>query len=137
MMKKILSTILISMSILFLLVGCGSSKAKDVTIDSIKQSFADAGMTVGENKEVMFQMIGANNGVKFDINEETVELYYYDSKNLSDDGKEYVKQAKEGSVSILGMSSKPALYKDGFMLINYENHKDKDKIVETFNSNFK
>ncbi|HAG43617.1 MAG TPA: hypothetical protein DCL31_10130, partial [Clostridium sp.] len=81
-MKKILSAIIISMSMLFLLVGCGNSKAKDVTIDSIKQSFVDAGMTVGENKEVMYQMIGANNGIKFDINDDIVELYFYDDKNL-------------------------------------------------------
>ncbi|WP_454053312.1 hypothetical protein [Clostridium sp. Marseille-Q7071] len=135
-MKKILSAIIISMAMLFLLVGCGNSKAKDVTIDSIKQSFADAGMTIGENKEVMYQMIGANNGIKFDINDDTVELYFYDSKNLLENGKEYTKQAKEGEVSLMGKNMQ-VLYKDGFMLLNYDDHKDKDKIVETFNNNFK
>lgn len=135
-MKKILSAIIISMSMLFLLAGCGNSKAKDVTIDSIKQSFVDAGMTVGENKEVMYQMIGANNGIKFDINDDIVELYFYDDKNLLENGKKYVKQAKEGEVSLMG-GNVPVLYKDGFMLLNYDDHKDKDKIVETFNNNFK
>lgn len=135
-MKKVLSMFLITTSMLFLLVGCGGAKSKDVTMDSIKQSFADAGMTVGENEEVLYQMIGANNGAKFDINGDKVELYFFDNKDLSEEGKEYVEQAKKGSVSLFGADSIEVLFKDGFMLLNYNDHKDKDKIVETFNSNF-
>lgn len=54
-------------------------------------------------------------------------------KNLNEDGKKYVEQAKKGQISISGFNV-PVKLKNNLMLIRYDEHSKKDKILEVFNN---
>lgn len=150
MNKKIIATFLAAI-LAFSLVGCSNSKTttnapaeptakKEETkstnpLDDLKKAFVDAGLKVGDNKELAFAMLGASNGYKFDINGKPIEIYYYDSKKLTDDQKKFYNQAKNGSVDMSGFNL-PVKFKNDIMLVRFDKHPNKDKILEVFN-NFK
>lgn len=104
-------------------------------LDQLKEEFKNKGFEVGENQELMYSMLGATNGYKFTLNGELIEIYYYDSKNLTDEQKSKYEQAKNGSVDMGGLNV-PIVFKDDLALGRLENHPEKDKILEVFN-NFK
>lgn len=133
--KKVVIFILASV---FLFIGCKNGKSENILkspLDLIKQEFVKSGFEVGENQELFYQMIGATSGYKFDLNGEPVEIYFYDEKNLSDEGKVYFEQAKNGSVDISGFTI-PVTLKNNLVIARANDHKDKEKILEVFN-NFK
>ncbi|MBN1050305.1 hypothetical protein [Clostridium botulinum] len=147
MKKKIIATLL-TVILAISLVGCSNSKStsanaqetvkKEETkstnpLDNLKKSFADAGLNVGDNKELAFSMLGATNGYKFDINGTPIEIYYYDSKNLTKDQKKFYDQAKNGSVDMTGFNI-PVKFKNNIMLARLDDHPNKDKILEVFNN---
>lgn len=146
-MKKILSILLVGI-LSFGLVACNKTEGdtkevgnstkqeeKKSKLDSIKDSYKKAGFEVGENETIAFQMVGANNGYKFKLDGELIEIYEYDSKNLSEEGKKISEQAKKGSISFSGFNS-PVKFNDGLMIMRYGEHSKKDKVLEVFN-NFK
>lgn len=155
MFKKVLSLIL-SVGMSVSLVACGSkeeapkevnskqvetqpaqqantNEVKKNKLDSLKEEFKKAGFEVGENQTIAFEIINATNGYKFTLNGQLIEIYEYDQSKLSEEGKKTTEQAKKGSISMSGFNV-PVKYKDGIMLIRYDEHKDKDKILEVFNS---
>lgn len=149
MNKKIISALLTAL-LAFSLVSCSTSKTaatnsqtdvkKEETkstnpLDDLKKAFVDAGLKVGDNKELAFAMLGASNGYKFDINGKPIEIYYYDSKKLTKDQKKFYDQAKNGSVDMSGFNL-PVKFKNDIMLVRFDEHPNKDKILEVFN-NFK
>ncbi|BDR80712.1 hypothetical protein N072000002_09680 [Clostridium tetani] len=99
----------------------------------MKKAYEEVGFKVSENEPVAFQMVGASNGYKFKVDDELIEIYEYDMKNLNEDGKKYVEQAKKGQISILGFNV-PVKLKNNLMLIRYDEHSKKDKILEVFNN---
>ncbi|WP_326514764.1 hypothetical protein [Clostridium intestinale] len=160
-MHKKIALLLISLIVMVGLVACGkdndtSSKdtkeevkqeetKKDDTkkeevkeenkLDKLKQAFKDAGLQVGDNETLAFDMVGATSGYKYKLDGELIETYYYDSNNLTEEGKKKVEQAKNGSIDVSGFNV-PVIYKDGLMLGRVNDHSKKDKILEVFN-NFK
>jgi uncharacterized lipoprotein YehR (DUF1307 family) len=155
-MKKKLIAVLLMAFMIISLVGCGntqfstrtdtngivtqeSTKKDDIKstnpLDDLKKAFANAGLTVGENKQLAFSMLGATNGYKFDVNGSPIEIYYYDSKNLLEDQKKFYNQAKTGSIGMGGLNI-PVVFKNDLMIVKTDEHPDKDKILEVFN-NFK
>lgn len=149
MMKKKLITSVLALLTIISLVGCGNSQStasadtketvkqesnKNVNpLDGLKQEFVKAGFTVGDNKELAYSMLGATNGYKFDLNGSPIEIYYYDSKNLKEDEKKFYEQAKKGKINMNGINV-PVVFKNDLMIVRADEHKDKDKILEAFNS---
>ena len=155
-MKKKIIAIMLAVFTTISLVGCGNSstsvsadakeapkqesaKKEDVKtnnpLDKLKKSFADAGFKVGENKDLVYAMLGASNGYKFDVNGNLIEIYYYDSKNLKEEQKKFYNQAKTGNVDMGGYNVS-VVFKNDLMIVRTDKHPDKDKILEVFN-NFK
>ncbi|NRT88091.1 hypothetical protein [Clostridium beijerinckii] len=148
-MKKKLITSVLALLTIISLVGCGNSQStasadtketvkqesnKNVNpLDGLKQEFVKAGFTVGDNKELAYSMLGATNGYKFDLNGSPIEIYYYDSKNLKEDEKKFYEQAKKGKINMNGINV-PVVFKNDLMIVRADEHKDKDKILEAFNS---
>ncbi|KOA90880.1 hypothetical protein [Clostridium botulinum] len=111
-----------------------SKKEKNVSkLDGLKETFKNSGFKVGENEELAYAMLNATNGYKFKLNDKEIEIYEYDMKKLNEEGKKIVNQAKKGSISFSGLNI-PVKFKNGLMIVRYDEHKDKDKILEIFNS---
>ena len=102
-------------------------------IDKFIKALKDKGFTVGEKLDCWYQMIGANDGCKFEVNGERIEIYYYDPENLSEEGKKYFEQAKNGTIDMGGIKIKTLYSKDN-VLINYEKHEKQSEIIEIFNN---
>lgn len=102
-------------------------------LDKLKAELKKKGFEVGENKDVVFAMIGATNGYKFDVNGQQIEAYLYEENKLTEEGKEMLKQAKNGSISLSGINLKVDYIND-FVVARLEEHKDKDKIIEVLKS---
>lgn len=146
MKKKILS-ILCSSLLLIVLVGCNSnnesnknqnndvesSQTSQNRLDKFKEKLKSEGFEVGENEVIAYDMIGANNGYKFKVDGELVEIYEYDKNNLSEDGKVKVQQAENGSIDFGGMNI-PVKYNNYLVLVRMDEHSKADKIIEVFNS---
>lgn len=135
----------------FGLVGCGTTAtkeepketvkeevakeevAKKEPIDALKEEFKNKGFTIGENSTIAFEMMGATSGQKFKLNDGLIEIYYYDESKLTEEGKKLFEQVKNGSVNVSGFNV-PVVYKNNFVIARVNDHKDKDKILEIFNS---
>ncbi|MEG0577987.1 MAG: hypothetical protein RR500_09030 [Bacilli bacterium] len=148
-MKKIIAILLSCILGATVFVGCGdkkeTSKESDNQnvkveekqknpIDELKNDFKKAGLKVGDNETLAFDMVGATSGEKFNVNGEPIEVYYYDKDKLNDEGKKYLEEAKKGSMSISGMNFPVTYNKLGLVLTRVNEHKDKTKILEVFNS---
>ncbi|MBB6670282.1 hypothetical protein [Cohnella nanjingensis] len=79
MKRSLVFIMLVAFSVV--LFGCSSSKNEksDVTLDRVIQAYVDQGITVDSNEKPMFQLIGAKDGVIFDIDGQKVAIYEYDS----------------------------------------------------------
>lgn len=146
-MYKRIASILLSAMLVFTLVGCDSNNKsskedqgtkqtateKQSKLDKFKQELKSKGHDVGENEVIAYEMLGANNGYKFKVDGELIEIYEYDKDKLSEEGKKYVEQAKNGSVSMQGMNF-PVKYNDYLMLARIDEHSKANEIIEVFNS---
>ena len=101
-------------------------------LSGLKQRFKDAGFTVGNNEPVAFEMLNAKDGMKFNLDNELIEIYEYDMSNLSVDVKSMIDQAKKGNVNLLGFNI-PVKFNAG-LIVRYDGHSQADKIVEVFNN---
>lgn len=146
-MKRIASILLVGIMVL-VLAGCGTNSTdaagkdsietetvKKEPLEALKDEFKKGGLAIGENQTVAFEMVGATAGQKFKINDELIEIYYYDESKLTEEGKKLFEQAKTGNISISGINIS-VIYKNNFVLARADNHKNKEKILEVFN-NFK
>jgi ribosomal protein S19 len=102
-------------------------------LSGLKQRFKDAGFTVGNSESVAYEMLGAKDGVKFNLDNELIEIYEYDMANLSEDIKILIEQAKKGNVNLFGFNI-PVKFNDGLILVRYDEHSKANKIVEVFNN---
>ncbi|HBI6899010.1 TPA: hypothetical protein K8N32_002759 [Clostridium perfringens] len=146
-MKKILSIIITGILIASVFVGCGNEKKEQSTnntnkveenknenpIEGFKTALEKAGLTVGKNETLAYEMVGATSGQKFKVNGELLEVYYYDESKLNDEGKKYLEEAKKGNMDVSGFSV-PVVCKGDLVLARLDDHKDKDKIIEVLNS---
>lgn len=109
------------------------SKEKKEPIEALKQAFLDNGFEVGENQPIAYEMLGATSGEKFTLDGELIEIYYYDELKLNDESRKLYEQAKLGNVDMSGINIH-VIFKNNFALCRAEEHKEKDKILEVFNS---
>lgn len=102
-------------------------------LDNLKKELVNSGLAIGENQMLAFSMVGATNGYKFDVNGKSIEIYYYDVKNLSKEQKQFYDQAQNGSMSVNGFNF-PVVFKNNLVLVIPDGHPQKDKILEVFNN---
>lgn len=60
-------------------------------------------------------MVGVTSRQKFKVNDEVIEVYYYDENELTEEGKKLFEQAKKGNINISGVNLL-VIYKDNFAL---------------------
>jgi uncharacterized protein YxeA len=78
------------------------TKAEPLTVDSAITKMKDAGLTVGEKTGAYYQMIGASNGDKVDVNGTNVELYEFKTK---DEATTADKQLTDDSSTVFSIDS--------------------------------
>ncbi|MEG0297434.1 MAG: hypothetical protein RR620_12015 [Clostridium sp.] len=144
-MKKILS-LLICLMLSLTVVSCGDNKEEVKEpekepvveqpvskVDKFKNTLKEKGYEVGEDELLAFEMVGANNGYKFKVDGELIEIYEYDEANLSEEGKGFIEQGKNGSISLSGFNV-PVKYNNFLMLGRADKHSKGTEIIEIFNS---
>ncbi len=107
---------------------------KDV-LYSVVEYFKTKGITIGDKSDKIFALIGAKGGYSIQLNGEEVELYEYDPDSKAELTIASLKTAKDGYIDMVGTKINVTL-NGNIVLANYDNHPDKDKIVELF-KNFK
>ena len=146
MNKKVIA-ILLSVLLVFTLVGCGSDKKEETDkndthvteqtnknkLDKFKEELKAKGHDVGENETLAYDMLGATNGYKFKVDGELIEIYEYDEKKLSEDGKKKLEEAKKGSINMSGINV-PVKYNNYLVLARSEKHSKASEIVDIFNN---
>lgn len=86
-MKKVI--ILGLFALLFGIMGCSSSSdtQSDLTLQDFIKAYQDHGVEVDPEKKPVYQMIGAKDGVIFEMNEKKVAIYQFQSKSKIKDAK--------------------------------------------------
>ncbi|WP_338630668.1 hypothetical protein [Clostridium baratii] len=147
-MKKILLVLMSCVLGISVLIGCTKkqdtetktketleeNKLQGSPIDRLKEEFKKAGFKIGDNEMLAYDMIGATSGEKFKVNDQLIEVYYYDSSKLTEDGKKYLKEAETGSINFSGINIPVKYNKTGLVLARHDEHKEQEKIVKIFNS---
>lgn len=111
---------------------------KEVSIESFKKKLIDNGLEITEETTKAGSMIGAKEkGYGYEINGKFIEIYQYDLNSIEELTKNNIKLAQtEGKITMPAFNNieYKAVYNKGLVLINYEEHPNKDKILEIFNS---
>ena len=109
-----------------------------VSISDLKQKLEDAGIQIEaetENKES--KAIGASKGVTYMISGKVIQVYEFDLDNTEELSASNLKLAREeGKVVMPSMDNLEinVKYNKGLILINYQEHPEKEKILEVFES---
>ncbi|WP_142413730.1 hypothetical protein [Hathewaya massiliensis] len=106
---------------------------KALGIDSLIEEFKKVGFNLGNKETITPSKLGEKKAYRMKVDNQVVEAYEYDMKNLSTEGKRVVEEAKSGAVTIDGKRT-PVLFKNGVMLVGVDKHEKKDKISEIFNT---
>ena len=151
-MKKVIS-ILVAMLLSIGIVACGEKKEeasneptgtkkeevkKEETkkeekdpIETLKEKLTEAGLNIGESSTVEYRKIGATSGQKFKINDEMVEVYYYDQDKMTIEDKKLLRQVTMENLKtpetnlFLG-----SINKSNFFYTYLKDHKNEDKLVQ-------
>lgn len=110
---------------------------KDVSIEDFKKALNERGLTITSENAKAGTLIGATEGYGYTINDGTIEIYKFDEKSSNDLTKSNIKSAKEKGIVTMPSFNNVTLnakYNKGLVLISYDEHPDKDKILEIFNN---
>lgn len=110
---------------------------KDISIQDFKETLENNGMVITNTTNKMGALIGAVEGYGYTVNGVDIEIYKFDEKSNEDLTKSNIKSAKEkGIITMPDFNNMTftAMYNKGLLLLNYEQHPNKDKIVEIFNN---
>jgi uncharacterized protein YecT (DUF1311 family) len=118
--------------VVFTLSGCGKDEPDTRTIDSLIEHFKQSGLMMSGRSSKLADVIGATEGAGIEIAGRDVEVFRYDvakeSQKLT-----LAKIAKEKSISIFSIVA-PAKINGGFVMISYDEHPEKEKIIKAFES---
>lgn len=132
-MRKILLVLLVMLSASsIMIVGCGS-KDQDPLADLLLH-FEQNGFTVGEKITKDYSMVGAVDGFGIELDGEEVEFYLYDPDTADDETLQRLEDAETlGTITMWNMTF-PALLNGDIMMINHDEHSNKDEVINIFNS---
>lgn len=109
---------------------------KEITIEDFKNALEQKGLKITNTTTKLGSLIGAIEGYGYTINNETIEIYKFDVNSNDNLTVNNIKSAKEKEIITMpdfnNMTFK-AKYNKGFVIINFEQHPSKDKILEAFN----
>lgn len=123
-MKKLLPLIIVVF--LFSVAGCGSSN-EQLQLTDFTNALANSGMTIGEKREKLYQMLQAVNGYGVEVNGDVILVYQFDTTISS--GRDALDKWKRD-----GVMGQAVVVNKNLMLFVDLKHKDWDSILSIFNS---
>lgn len=113
-----------------------TTSSKEKTIEDFRKKLEENGLVITNTIQKSSTMIGAVEGIGYEINSSVIEIYKFDENSTEELSRNNIKSAK--STGIVSMPSFNNItlnvkYNNGLCLVNYENHPDKEKIIEIFN----
>lgn len=119
------------------MVSTNTTSLKEKTIEKFKTKLEEDGLVIADTVEKSSTMIGATEGIGYEINGNVIEIYMFDENSTEELTKNNIKSAKSnGTISMPSFNNMTlkVKYNDGLCLVNYENHPNKEKIIEIFNN---
>lgn len=113
------------------------SKVKEITISNFKDKLEENGFVITDVSQKSANLIGAEEGFGYEINGEFIEIYKFNEESTEDLSKNNIKSAKSDekiSMPTFNNMKFNVKYNKGLVLMNYEKHPNKDKILEIFNN---
>lgn len=127
-MKLVLVSVLVVLA-MGMVMSCGGKDNSKKSVDDLINHF-EKNFTVSDKDTVFYQMLGAVDGCRIDLNGETVSIYKFDSKDSG--GKTILANAKKTStLSFMGMQM-PVMVNGSFVIAEYESFPDKNKLKSVF-----
>lgn len=108
-----------------------------ITIEDFKNKLVEEGLKIDKETPKAANLIGAKEGYGYEINGTAIEIYLFDEKSTDSATISNIKSAKENGTVIMPSFNNMKLnikYNKGLGLVKYENHPDKNKILEIFNN---
>ncbi len=102
-----------------------------VSLTGVLDYFKKNGLNIGGKTVKAASMIGAKDGFGISINGSNVEIYEFDPNSKDELAVANLKAAKDGYIEIVGIKFNVVL-NGNIILVGYDEHPDKDKIVELF-----
>ena len=107
---------------------------KTIGLADVVQYFKDQGLSVGDVSTKAYDMMGAVDGFGLDVGGNQVELYMFDPEKANEETLKNLDDAEKiGKFSAMGFSF-PVVKNGNILLAGYEEHPEKDKIIEMFKS---
>ena len=110
---------------------------KETSIKEFKDKLQTNGLTISEEIQKSATLIGAEEGYGYIIDDVSIEIYRFDENSSDDLTKSNIKSAKNEekiTMPTFNNMEMKVKYNNGLCLVNYENHPNKDKILEIFNN---
>lgn len=112
-----------------------TKKTEEKTIESFKSKLQENGVSITNEIEKSAMMIGAEEGIGYEINKSVIEIYKFNEESNEEIAKNNIKSAKsKGIINMLSFNNMElkVKYNKGLCLVKFEKHPDKDKIVDIF-----
>ena len=107
-------------------------------ISDFKKKLQEAGLDItAEAENTECELIGASEGESYMISDSLIQVYKFDSTKSDELTVSNLKKAKEEGKVVMPSFNNYELkvvYHKGLILVNVEDHPDKDKIIEVFNN---
>ena len=104
------------------------------SLSGIVNHFKDNGFIVGDVHTKAFEMLGAVDGFGIDVDGEQIEFYLFDRTSANEETLKNLEDAEVlGKINMSGFSI-PAKINEDIILLRYDEHPNKDKVIETFNN---
>lgn len=113
-----------------------TTSSKEKTIEDFRKKLEENGLVIANTIQKSSTMIGAVEGIGYEINGSVIEIYKFDENSTEELARNNIKSAKSnGTVSMPSFNNITlnVKYNNGLCLVNYENHPNKEKIIEIFN----
>lgn len=117
--------------------GTTKQEVSNVSIEDFMKKLEEADLKINDKIKKSSELIGAKEGYGLEINGEYIEIYLYNTNSQEELTKSNIKSAKEkGIITMPSLDNyeMKAIYNKGLVLAGYEEHINKDKIIEIFNS---
>lgn len=107
----------------------------NIGIEYFIKKLEEAGLKIDNKTKKYSQLIGADEGYGLEINGGYIEIYLFNVNSQDELTKSNIKSVKENGVCLvpsLDNLKVRAIYNKGLVLAGYEEHINRDKIVEIF-----
>lgn len=112
------------------------NKSNKSSIEDFKSALLKNDFEITDEITKLGTLIGAKEvGYGYEINGAYIEIYEYDEKSSEELTKQNIKSAKEKNIIIMPALNNvelTATYNKGIMIVAYEEHPNKEKILEIF-----